>query len=205
MTLRPIAGLTLLLAAACAHGEPTSVDSLPAAQFLANLSQHCGKAFAGRITANEPAAPDDAFAGKPLVMHVRDCGPQEVRVPFHVGDDHSRTWVLTMKPTGLQLKHDHRHADGSSDVLTMYGGVSVSVDAGTAQRQEFPADQESKDLFVRERIPVSVDNTWAMEVVPGKRFVYELTRPNRVFRVEFDLSTPVDLPPDAWGYREPSL
>jgi hypothetical protein len=201
MTLRPICGLTLLLSAACAHAESTPVDSLPAAQFLANLSQLCGKAFAGRISANEPASPDDAFAGKPLVMHVRDCGTQEVRVPFHVGDDHSRTWVLTVQPGGLQLKHDHRHADGSSDVLTMYGGVSVDV--GSAQRQEFPADQESKDLFVREQIPVSVDNTWTMEVVPGERFVYELVRPNRVFRVEFDLTTPVDLPPDAWGYRKP--
>ncbi len=200
MTLKPIAGLTLLLVAVSARGESMPEDSQPAAQFLANLSQHCGKAFAGRISANEPASPDDAFAGKALVMHVRDCGTEEVRVPFHVGDDHSRTWVLTMQPSGLQLKHDHRHADGSPDGLTLYGGVSV--DAGTPQRQEFPADQESKDLFVREQIPVSVDNTWAMEIAPGERFVYELTRPNRVFRVEFDLSQPVDLPPAAWGYRK---
>jgi hypothetical protein len=201
MYLKSIASLASLMLAGSALAEPTATDPTPATQFLSQLSQHCGKAYAGRITANQPAAPDDAFAGKALVMHVRDCGTQLVRVPFHVGDDHSRTWVLTQVPAGLQLKHDHRHADGSSDVLTMYGGTSV--EPGTAQRQEFPADQESKDLFVREQIPVSADNVWAMEIVPGERFVYELTRPNRVFRVEFDLTTPVDLPPDAWGYRKP--
>lgn len=199
MHLKCIANVTVLVAlSGCAQHASVLDDA--SAQFLTALSQHCGKAYAGRITANEPAAPDDAFAGKPLVMHVRECGAGQVKVPFHVGDDHSRTWVLTRTPTGLQLKHDHRHADGSSDVLTMYGGTSVGP--GTAQRQEFPADQESKDLFVREQIPVSIDNVWAMEVVPGERFVYELTRPNRVFRVEFDLTRPVDLPPDAWGYQE---
>jgi hypothetical protein len=201
MFLKSIASLASLMLAGSALGEPAALDPSSATQFLSQLSQHCGKAYAGRITANQPAAPDDAFAGKALVMHVRDCGTQLVRVPFHVGDDHSRTWVLTQVPTGLQLKHDHRHADGNSDVLTMYGGTSV--EPGTAQRQEFPADQESKDLFVQQQIAVSADNLWAMEIVPGERFVYELTRPNRVFRVEFDLTTPVDLPPDAWGYRKP--
>jgi hypothetical protein len=199
MHLKCIASATLLVAlSGCAQHAAVADD--PSAQFLSALSQHCGKAYAGRISANEPAAPDDAFAGKPLVMHVRECGTGQVKVPFHVGDDHSRTWVLTRMPDGLQLKHDHRHPDGSPDALTMYGGTSVKP--GTRQRQEFPADQESKDLFVRDQIPVSVDNVWAMEVVPGERFVYELTRPNRVFRVEFDLSRAIDLPPHAWGYSE---
>lgn len=200
MTRNLIASFTLIALAGCAHRANNDVDPSPSSQFLSRLAQHCGKAYAGRITANDPATPNDSFVGQTLVMHVRDCAAHEVKVPFHVGADHSRTWVLTQLPQGLQLKHDHRHADGSSDVLTMYGGVSV--DPGTAQRQEFPADQESKDLFVQQQIPVSSDNIWAMEVVPGERFVYELTRPNRVFRVEFDLTTPVDPPPDAWGHQE---
>lgn len=191
--------LAALALAACAPQPPAPGDA--AGGFLAALSQHCGKAYAGRIVANEPAQPDDAFAGQALVMHVRDCATDEVRIPFHVGADHSRTWVLRRTAAGLQLKHDHRHADGSADALTRYGGTTI--DAGTPQRQAFPADPESKALFVRAQIPASVDNVWAMEVVPGQRFVYELTRPNRVFRVEFDLSAPVDLPPDAWGYRKP--
>ena len=51
--------------------------------------------------------------GQRLVMHVRDCSADEVRIPFWVGEDHSRTWVVTRTETGLRLKHDHRHEDGS--------------------------------------------------------------------------------------------
>jgi hypothetical protein len=123
----------------------------------------------------------------------------ELRIPFHVGEDRSRTWVITRTGTGLRLKHDHRHEDGSEDVLTQYGGDTVGP--GTARRQEFPADQHSKDLFVRENIPQSTTNIWAVEVVPATLFAYELRRPNRFFRVDFDLTSPVPTPPPVWGHR----
>ena len=46
----------------------------------------------------------------------------------------------------------------------------------------------------------STHNTWAMEIDPDQTFVYELTRPEgRRFRVKFDLSKPVELPPAPWG------
>ncbi len=67
---------------------------------------------------------------------------------------------------------------------------------GTAARQEFPADAFSKALFEREKIPASVNNVWAMEVHPGRLFAYELRRPGRFFRVEFDLARPVAPPQD---------
>jgi hypothetical protein len=173
----------------------------PADDFLAALAGHCGQAFAGRIVANEPTpSTPDAFEGKPLVMHVRGCDEpsRELRVPFHVGDDRSRTWVLTRTATGLRLKHDHRHEDGSEDVLTQYGGDTR--DAGSARRQTFPADAESIALFRREGSAASVTNTWAMEIEPGRRFLYELSRPGgRLFQVEFDLTTPVTVPPAPWG------
>jgi hypothetical protein len=38
-----------------------------------------------------------------------------------------------------------------------------------------------------------------MEVHAGDRFVYELSRPDRTFRVEFDLRVPVTPPPAPWG------
>jgi len=177
-------------------GEPVADVQ---AQFLAAIAGHCGKAYAGRITANEPP-PDtaDPFDGKTLVMHVRECSDGALRIPFHVGDDHSRTWVLTRTDTALRLKHDHRHADGSDDPVTMYGGDTVA--AGTPQRQEFPVDAESIAMFEREGLDASVSNTWAIEIVPAERFVYELSRPGgRLFRVEFDLATPVDTPPAPWG------
>lgn len=173
----------------------------PADAFLAALATHCGQAFAGRIVANEPKSPEpDAFEGKPLVMHVRGCDApeRELRVPFHVGDDHSRTWILTRTGTGLRLKHDHRHEDGSPDAVTMYGGDTDAP--GSAVRQAFPVDAESIAMFEREGLEASVTNTWAMEVEPDRRFLYELTRPGgREFRVEFDLTRPVDPPPPPWG------
>jgi len=190
-------------AEADAAADAAVATTAPADEFLARLARHCGQAFEGRIVANEPKSPEpDAFEGKTLVMHVRGCDnpTQELRVPFHVGDNHSRTWILTRTEAGLRLKHDHRMEDGSDDPTTMYGGDTAG--AGTAQRQEFPVDQASIDLFnARDGVSPSVTNTWAMEIDPDQRFLYELSRPGgRLFQVEFDLTRPVDLPPTPWGY-----
>ncbi len=199
-THRPLllAALVAIVATAPACGRetaaPAASDTPPAAQFLAAVAGLCGQAFAGRISDNEPAQPNDPFDGQTLVMHVRTCEADRVLVPFHVGEDRSRTWVLTLQGDRLRLKHDHRHEDGTDDVLTMYGGDSV--EAGRATRQEFPVDPFSIDLFTRENRTVSNTNTWAMEIHPGRMFAYELTRPGRKFRVEFDLTTPVPAP---WG------
>ena len=198
--IAPLAALCLL--SACAGTPSSSVEPVadaPVDDFLAALRSHCGQAFAGRVVVDTPASANDAFAGKPLVMHVRECDTNTTRVPFHVGDDHSRTWVLTRTVDGLQLKHDHRHEDGTSDKVTMYGGDTAT--AGTAQRQAFPVDAESIANFNANGLTASVTNTWAMEIEPGRRFLYELSRPNgRLFQVEFDLSRPVPLPPTPWGY-----
>ena len=61
-------------------------------QFWLNLQKLCGSAFEGEITAG---AANDDFHGKKLVMHVRSCENNRIRIPFFVGDDKSRTWVLT--------------------------------------------------------------------------------------------------------------
>lgn len=185
-------------------GFTTSVcaqaESAPADAFLAAIGQHCGQAFEGRIVTNTPASTTpDPFEGETLVMHVRGCKEGELRIPFHVGDDHSRTWVLNRTESGLRLKHDHRLEDGSDDPVTMYGGNTA--DAGTVQRQSFPVDAESIALFKREGLDVSVTNVWTMEIKPNQWFIYELARPgsDRMFRVQFDLDQPVDLPPPPWG------
>ena len=69
------------------------------------LAALCGKAFEGRIV-SPPAAADAAFAAQRLVMHVRECSSDVIRIPFHVGDDASRTWVVSRTASGLRLKHD---------------------------------------------------------------------------------------------------
>ena len=198
-----LAAAMLLSACASLPGSaPTSaaqVETTPADLFYQRIASLCGQSFAGRIVANTPvAAMPDPFDGKVLVMQVRECSEVELRIPFHVGDDHSRTWVITRQGSGLRLKHDHRHADGSPDATTMYGGDTR--DAGTAQRQEFPVDAASVAMFQAQDMTASVTNTWAMEIDPGKSFVYELSRPGgRLFRVDFDLSQPVAAPPPPWG------
>jgi hypothetical protein len=206
MNLLRTSSLAALLAlAGCSNpsADPVAHDvaNAPADAFLASVAAYCGKAFAGQVVEDNPASTGpDPFAGKPLVMHVRGCEDpaHELRIPFHVGDDHSRTWVLSRTETGLRLKHDHRHADGSPDAITLYGGDSKRP--GTAQRQEFPADTDSVAMFRKADMLASTHNTWAMEIDPDRQFVYELTRPDgRRFRVVFDLSRPVALPPAPWG------
>lgn len=190
---------SLSLAACATAGVDQSRNPL-----FSRLGALCGKAFEGRIASPVTGA-DASFAGKRLVMHVRECSADTIRVPFHVGEDRSRTWVVTRHGGALRLKHDHRHQDGSEDALTQYGGDSqetILTGAGLF-REEYPADDFSKALFVRENIPQSTTNVWALEFGPRQTFAYELRRPGRFFRVEFDLTRPVAPPPPPWGSGRP--
>jgi len=193
----PCLAVSLSLAA-CMTQQAGRSGAAPADLFFARLTALCGQAFEGRLVTNDAA--DAAMAGERLVMHVADCTPTQIRIPFHVGANRSRTWVITRTDAWLRLKHDHRHEDGTPDTLTLYGGDTA--EPGTAERQEFPVDAESIALFRRENRAVSVTNVWAVEVGEA-RFAYELRRPPgpnaRFFRVEFDLARPVAAPPPAWG------
>lgn len=202
--MRTLPGL-LLTALGCAGlACLPSCETLRAPQaqpqdaFLERLARYEGWAFEGRIVANEPAPAGDPFEGQRLVMHVRRVAPGRIEIPFHVGDDHSRTWVLTRTPQGLRLEHDHRKRDGREDELTRYGGHTAGP--GSARRQEFPVNAYSQALFDYLGYHASLTNVWAMEIEPERAFVYELARPGRIFRVEFDLARPVPPPPTPWGY-----
>ena len=177
--------------AACGRSLPAPAPASPQDEFWASLRRLCGNAYAGRLVEGSQA--DSAFRQNALVMHVRQCPDGEVRIPFHVGRDRSRTWIVTRTGAGLRLKHDHRHEDGSEDRVTQYGGDTRS--AGTAARQEFYADTYTAAL-----IPAAATNVWTMEVVPGQHFVYALRREgtDRRVRVEFDLTRTVPPPPAPW-------
>ena len=125
-------------------------------------------------------------------------------IPFHIaglgpdgGWNRSRTWIVTRTPTGLRLKHDHRHADGSADELTMYGGDTA--EPGTTTRQTFPVDAESIALFTRTGRSVSNSNIWSIETTTDG-FTYGLSREGRDFRVTFDYGQPISPPPAPWGW-----
>jgi hypothetical protein len=158
----------------------------PQVAFVDGLKTLCGKSYEGKLVTTDPADAD--FAGKKLVMGTVVCKEGEVAIPFAVGENRSRTWLITNTETGLRLKHVHRHDDGSEDKVSRYGGDTVAP--GTNTRQEFPVDDFSKQLFTANKLDRSLTNVWAVEIDPGKLFAYELRRPNRHFRVEFDLSKP---------------
>lgn len=166
--------------AACTTTTPTT----PADAFMGNLNALCGQSHEGRLVTTDPADAD--FAGKKLVLGPVTCNASEVSIPFAVGENRSRTWVITRTGTGVRLKHVHRHDDGSEDKVSRYGGDTAAT--GTDTRQEFPVDEFSKLIFRANKLDRSVTNVWAVEAAPGQHFAYELRRPNRFFRVEFALT-----------------
>jgi hypothetical protein len=191
---RILALLAIPALAACAV-VPRSAPSQD--QFYARLRALCGQAFEGRVVTGDAA--DSEMAAARLIIQVRNCSDGELRIPFHVGNDHSRIWVISRTDTGLRLRHEHHPQDGSAAAVTDYGGDTI--EPGNPRRQSFPADQASRDLFVRENIPASITNEWAIEIVPGHLLAYELRRPGRFFRAEFDLTHAAPAPPPPWGER----
>jgi len=175
--------------ASMAQAEPGNVT------FWKELQKLCGKAFAGTVAA--APADDTTFKDKALVMHVRACEPDRIRIPFMVGDDRSRTWVLTRKGDRIELRHDHRHADGKPDKVTMYGGWTTN--AGLPTRQMFPADQKTVDV-----IAAAATNVWWIDVIPGDSYTYNLRRvgSERYFSVKFDLKKQIKAPEAPWGWKD---
>ncbi len=182
----------------------------PSAQdlFFERMSLLCGKAYAGIMVSEQEADAD--MVGKPMIMHAASCDLNEIQIPFHIAEgpntwDRSRTWLISRNDQGLRLKHRHRHEDGRLDDVTNYGGDTANE--GTADRQEFPVDAESIESFKANGLDQSVTNIWAVEISPpgqsDAKFAYELRRPKstdgRYFRVEFDLSSPIPVPPAPWG------
>ena len=187
-------GLAVISNAALAREAP--LVSIPTHDAFFNaIKTHCGKAFQGKVSKDNVG---NTFGNAKLVMHVRKCTDSEIQIPFHVGDDASRTWIVTKTGAGLMLKHDHRNEDGSFHSSTMYGGHTV--DEGFPKVQSFPADVYSKSLFIESGIAASTDNVWQMMIYPS-RFSYRLIRPAREVQVDFDLKNPIATPSAPWGYE----
>ena len=191
--------IAVLALPGCASPQSTAAGDAQG-DFMAALASHCGKAYAGRLVSTDAADAD--MAGRAMVVHFRECSATRMAIPFHVAAadgswDRSRTWLITRGPAGLRLAHDHRHADGSADAVTMYGGETA--DRGQAGAQVFPVDAQSIATFRANGLDRSVTNVWQVEVSAGT-YAYQLSREGRLFRVEFDLTKPVAPPPAPWGW-----
>lgn len=139
------------------------------AAFFDNIKALCGTRFEGQ--SSFPEDPGDAFRDKILVALIETCSEHEIRIPFLVGEDSSRTWILTrLAKGGLELKHDHRHADGTPDDVTLYGGTTSNP--GSAVSQSFPAD-----AYTAELIPEAASNEWSITITAdGSELIYYLER-----------------------------
>ena len=148
--------------------------------FFETMRTFCGEEFYGETT--YIIDPDDEMADAELYIHVAECDENEIRIPFHVDDNTSRTWILTMDDEGLLFKHDHRHEDGRPEDITNYGGYADH--RGNAHRQYFPADEETAEM-----IPEAESNVWMIEVdLEEMKLIYDLQRHNEPrYRAEFVL------------------
>lgn len=195
----PILALLVIITGGCsAVDDPEAADAGqdPHSRFLAALSAHCGDTFPGQLVL-EPEG-DAMLTGTELLLaHFRHCDGEEVRIPFHIeiedtgAWDSSRTWYVMRASSGLELRHDHRMADGSEDSRTWYGGLTMG--AGSAQRQDFA----SKERTAAAGVPVG----WRIEIEPGVHYRYGTTYDGSYdWMIEFDLAAPyAEEVPQAWG------
>ena len=193
--LHRVGAIALTLALGClSNGEPDGKTDDPPVEILwQRLQALCGQAFPGSAIEVPPG--DTTMSGRELIIHLRECSPDEIRIPFQISGDRSRTWILRRTPDGLELKHQHRHPDGSLDSITNYGGRTLPGAIVGPVTAQFPADSETIRL-----LPEAASNIWTIEVESGRALAYSMVRQgtSRRFRLEFNLQRPVPLPPNPW-------
>jgi hypothetical protein len=151
--------------------------------FYDRLKSLCEASHPGEVI--RPEEPPRGFTD-PLVAHFTECGENEIRIPFHVGENESRTWILTMSDEGLLFKHDHRYPDGTPEEMTDYGGWAS--EDGSEFEQYFPADEHT--ISLRDNLRSHI---WKMELSEdGETFSYSLyLYEDLYFRADFDLTSTV--------------
>ncbi len=183
--LIPLFLTILILSSGCDQGpsvgsELTDPDEKA---FFNNLAQYYGQSFRGEQT--YMAEGRESWGHMDFVMHVTLCEDDRIHIPFHLDEDHSRTWMFLVEEGRLRFRHDHRHEDGTPEAITMYGGYADGN--GSALRQDFPADEYTCEL-----IPTSCHAVWRVELTEDPRsFSYMLlSHGEELFRARFDLEHP---------------
>jgi hypothetical protein len=193
--------LAVLFLAAC--GAEARPGAAPAADgplapeqeaFWGRMAAHCGNAYRGEVS-DATAYYRDAVRGE-AVIHFMDCSDHRIHVPFHLGDNRSRNWILTRAGGTIRLKHDHRHPDGTEEEISQYGGDAPAP--GLPTRQIFPADAHTARI-----LPERADNFWFFDFVDEETLHYGVHWPKHghSVRFAFDVSSPVEPPPRPWGWE----
>ena len=194
-----LAAITLTACRPAEVREQAAAAETPAfEQFFQAFAQHCGNAYPGGLTL-EPEGDDMLTGTELLIVHFRECGDDQLKLPFHIeleaeqSWDRSRTWIITRHAGGLELRHDHRKPCGSPDDRTMYGGFSVG--GGEAFSQLFQSVERTEES--------GYFRGWRIELVPGERYTYGTVRGDDwSWRIDFDLTGPLtELPPPSWGHE----
>lgn len=174
-TCSSIVTAAYLILGCAATATATAADA--GEQFMATLQSMCGQRFEGALS--YAIDPNNPYVGQQMSTAIV-CKDASVRLPVAVGEDRSRTWIFTRTAAGLDLRHDHRHADGTPEPVTMYGGLAS--DGGSALSQSFLADSMTFKLF-----PGSETNIWTIGFSQDRTVLtYHLDRHAKP-RIEFVL------------------
>ena len=203
IVLKILTCFIVLSMVACSNEKPQDAIETETEQeqsvydiYLDNLRQHCGNAYAGSLTLEPPG--DTMLDGDELlIVHFRECSDDVLKVPFHIRKldgtwDRSRTWNFMRTESGLEIRHDHRKPDGTDDEVTWYGGPSHG-EPGSNQMEFISHERTAETGQYR---------GWRIIIEPNERYTYGTFRDGEwSWRIDFDLSKPVDTPPAPWGHE----
>ena len=152
--------------------------------FLNNLASLCGKTFVGQEDFIREGR--ESWSDKEFVMHVTVCDENKVHIPFHLSEDHSRTWQFTLEEQGLRFRHDHRYPDGTPEEKNLYGGYADGT--GTAFWQNFPSDEYTLEMLADDN-----NRQWRVELAEDfSLLTYQLYySDDLLFQASFDLTAPL--------------
>ena len=150
--------------------------------FFDNIKAKCGQAFGGR-TVLAPEG-DEVFEPARLYFIVEECTDDELRIPFVVGDDASRTWILRLGDDGLSFIHEHLRDDGSEYEGSGFGGHATTDGSATFQSFE--------DYWATADTPEAEYRVWRLRMDRERDlFVYYLDRGGEpAYRLVFYLGPP---------------
>lgn len=203
MKFKSLFGAGALVVAGTVAGlftTPTLAETSNQAKFFDSVKALCGKAFSGGII--EDTANSAAYGGKKFILHIRDCSDSQIKMPLHIDDNSSRILILTKSDAksggSIKLQHDHRHSDGSSDDLTLYGGSTSS--AGTPNNQAFPESAESIEITKTYGKGRTYPSVWSI-ILGTEDIVYQVVRPGRTIKIQVKFSDTVANPATAWDLQ----